>query len=148
MPSTTSLLCTEDLVTLFQTHPESSHGGQHSRSLLIEPSPATHGVTPLANQGATPLHAASRFPDPYLATSHQPEQDKCPEGKEKISSHSGHADPGLDSQSMCNPGLYYSPGFGPPTFGLPNFSMGPSITGPIQHGPTTQHSHTSHLQLA
>jgi hypothetical protein len=148
MSSTSSLLCTEDLETLFQSHSASSHGGQHSRSLLIEPPQPMHGVTPPANQVIAPPQAASGFPYPYFATSHQQEQDTCPKGKAKISSHSGHADPGLDSRSMYDPGPFYPSGFGPPSFGLPNFSMGPSITGPILHGPTTQHSHTSHLQLA
>jgi hypothetical protein len=107
-----------------------------------------HGVTPPALQGAAPPQAASGFPDPHFATSHQQEQDRCPKGKAKISSHSGHANLDLESQSMCDSGPFYLPGFGPQTFGLPNLSMGPSITGPILHGPNTQHNHTGHLQLA
>jgi hypothetical protein len=73
MSSTSSLLCTEDLGNLFQTHPASSHGGRHSRSLLIEPPQPMHGVTPPAIQGAAPPQATSGFPDPHFATSHQQE---------------------------------------------------------------------------
>jgi hypothetical protein len=71
MSSSSSLLCTEDLGNLFQPHPASSHSGQRSCSLLIEPPQLMHGVTPPALQGVAPPQAASGFPDPYFATSDQ-----------------------------------------------------------------------------
>jgi hypothetical protein len=75
--STSSLLCTEDLGTLFQTHLEASHRGKRSHSFLLEPPPAKHGAT----RPASSPHVESVLHGPPLAMSHQPEQDGCPKGK-------------------------------------------------------------------
>jgi hypothetical protein len=77
MFSTSSLLCTEDLGTLFQTHLEASHRGKRSHSFLLEPPPAKHGAT----RPASSPHVESVLHGPPLAMSHQPEQDRCPKGK-------------------------------------------------------------------